>query len=150
MKMFKKIIDAIDKVIIWIEKDRKKQAEKIRAKKDAYLAERRKEAEQENRKAIREELHKRYAKRTEQLGHFTTIGEFINIINSEQYKSLSEKEREIFLRRTDELRKKDAKFAADYQKWQSDRAEKRKIATTKRNTTSGKITITTNQDIYRI
>ena len=124
--MFEKLIDSIEKFINWIEKDREKQAEKIRAKRAAYLESRRRQLEAENKKALLENLQKKEAQKRKSLSSFTTMEEFKKIVESSQYKRMTEKEREIFLKRRNELRKNDAKFAADYERWSNEKARRRK------------------------
>ena len=120
--MFKKLLDWADKLIDWVEKDKEKQAQKIREKRAAYLEERHKQAEAEHRKAYKQELERRATQHIQKLSAYTTMAEFESIIESPQYKKLSDKERDIFLKRAHDLRENNPQFAKDYQAWQNKKA----------------------------
>ena len=120
--MFKKLLFRLEKLINWVEKDKEEQARKIRDKRAAYLEEQRKKRDAETRKAYKQGLAKRASQRTQKLSAYTTMEEFESIIESPQYKKLSDKDRDIFLQRAHELRQQDHRFAEDYKKWQNKKA----------------------------
>lgn len=128
--MFEKLLDSIEKLLNLPEKYKEEQAKKLSSKRASYLEKRRQEVERETKEAAMKMIHDQNAEKRKKLGSFTTVEEFKNIVESGQYKKLSDKEKEIFLKRMNELRKKDTKFAADYQAWQNEKAQKRKTKVT--------------------
>jgi len=122
--MFNKLLNWAEKLVNWVEKDKEKQAQKIREKRAAYLEERRKQAEAEQRKAYKQEIERRKANRIHQLSSYTDFSEFKSFIESPQYKRLSDDDRDLFLKRANDLRKQNPQFAKDYQAWQNEKSKK--------------------------
>ncbi len=122
--MFNKLLNWAEKLVNWVEKDKEKQAQKIREKRAAYLEECRKQAEAEQRKAYKQEIERRKANRIHQLSSYTDFSEFKSFIESPQYKRLSDDDRDLFLKRANDLRKQNPQFAKDYQAWQNEKSKK--------------------------
>lgn len=131
--MFKKLLDWAEKLINRVEKDRERQAQKIRNKQAAYLAERRKQAEAEQLKAYKQEIERRKAQRIHRLSSYTDFAEFKSLIESPQYKRLSDDDRDLFLKRANDLRKQNPQFAKDYQAWQNEKSKKVSMPTNNRD-----------------
>lgn len=116
-KLKEKLASMLEKVFADNEEYKRKKTEKINAERRAYMEKRWKKENQKNIEAAKrkwkEKKEAEYLLRQE----FTTVKQYVSIVEDLSWKKLSETEKEVVIKRAGELRKKDTNFAREYQEW---------------------------------
>lgn len=116
-KLKEKLASILEKVFADNEEYKRKKTEEINAERRAYMEERWKKENQKNIEAIKRKWKEK--KEAEYLlkHEFTTVKQYVSIVEDSSWKKLSETEKEIVIKRAGELRKEDTNFAREYQEW---------------------------------